>query len=118
MTKRINSLLLALILSLPVASFGDEGMWLMMFIKRLNEADMQKEGLKLTAEEIYDVNHSSVKDAIVVLGGGFCTAEVVSNDGLMLTNHHCGYEAVQEHSTVEHDYLTNGFWAMKHEEEL
>ncbi len=118
MIKRIKCLVIAVSLFLPALTHADEGMWLMMFIKRLNEADMQKEGLKLTAEEIYDVNHSSVKDAIVVLGGGFCTAEVVSNDGLMLTNHHCGYEAVQQHSTVEHDYLTDGFWAMNHNEEL
>ncbi len=118
MTKRIKCILIAISLFLPALTWADEGMWLLMFIKRLNEADMQKEGLKLTAEEIYNVNNSSLKDAIVVLGGGFCTAELVSNDGLMLTNHHCGFDAVQSHSTVEHDYLTDGFWAMNQGQEL
>ena len=111
MIKRIKCLVLAVSLFLPALTRADEGMWLMMFIKRLNEADMQKEGCKLTAEEIYNVNNSSLKDAIVVLGGGFCTAEVVSKDGLLLTNHHCGLDAVQDLSTVENDYITNGFWA-------
>ena len=95
----------------------DEGMWLPMFIERLNYVDMQKMGLHLTADELYSVNHSSLKDAIVQLGN-FCTAEVVSEEGLLLTNHHCGYEAIQSHSSIDHDYLTNGFWAMNHNEEL
>ena len=89
---------------------ADEGMWLPLLINRLNYVDMQKAGLKLTAEEIYSVNHSSLKDAIVQFGGG-CTAEIVSNQGLVFTNHHCGYSSIQSHSTVDHDYLTNGFWA-------
>src|SRR5258706_13871056 len=100
------------------SSRADEGMWLPLLLKRLNEADMQKKGCRLTAEEIYSVNHSSIKDAIVALGGGFCTAEMVSADGLLLTNHHCGFDAVQSHSSVEHDYLTNGFWAYSHDQEL
>jgi len=87
-----------------------EGMWLPMFIKRLNHVDMQKHGLKLTAEEIYDVNNSSIKDAIVSMGG-FCTGEIISKNGLMLTNHHCGYGAIQENSSVENNILKNGFWA-------
>ncbi len=95
----------------------DEGMWLPMFIDRLNYVDMQKMGLHLTAEELYSVNHSSLKDAIVNFGN-FCTAEVVSKEGLLLTNHHCGYEALQKHSSIEHDYLTNGFWAYKQAEEI
>lgn len=95
----------------------DEGMWLPLHIKRLNHADMQKAGLKLSAEELYSINKSSLKDAIVSLGG-FCTGEIISKEGLMLTNHHCGYDAIQTHSTVEKDYLTNGFWAMKREDEL
>lgn len=95
----------------------DEGMWLPIFVERLNYADMQNLGLKLTAEEIYSINHSSMKDAIVNLGG-FCTAEVVSPEGLLLTNHHCGYDAIQSHSSIDHDYLTDGFWAMTREEEL
>lgn len=96
---------------------ADEGMWLPMLIHRLNYVDMQKAGLKLTAEEIYSVNHSSLKDAIVQFGGG-CTAEIVSDQGLVFTNHHCGYSSIQSHSTVQHDYLTNGFWAYNKQEEL
>ncbi len=95
----------------------DEGMWLPMFIERLNYVDMQKMGLHLTAEELYSINHSSLKDAIVNFGN-FCTAEVVSKEGLLLTNHHCGYEAIQKHSTIDHDYLTNGFWAYNKTEEI
>jgi len=95
----------------------DEGMWLPMFVERLNYVDMQKMGLKLTPQEIYDINNSSLKDAIVNLGD-FCTAEVVSDKGLLFTNHHCGYDAIQTHSSIEHDYLTDGFWATKLEEEL
>lgn len=96
---------------------ADEGMWLPMFVERLNQADMHKMGLRLTADEIYSINHSSLKDAIVQFGGG-CTGEIVSNEGLLLTNHHCGYGQIQAHSTVENDYLTNGFWAKNLEEEL
>ena len=103
---------------------ADEGMWLPMYIERLNYVDMQKMGLQLTADEIYSVNHSSMKDAIVGLSdepapsGFFCTAEIVSKDGLLFTNHHCGYDAIQSHSSVEHDYLRDGFWAMNRSEEL
>ena len=96
----------------------DEGMWLPMFIKNYNYAEMQRLGLQLTPEQLYDINHSSLKDAIVQLGDGFCTGEMVSRDGLMFTNHHCGYSSVEELSTVEHDYLSNGFFAMSKEEEL
>ncbi|ACU08947.1 hypothetical protein FIC_02517 [Flavobacteriaceae bacterium 3519-10] len=96
---------------------ADEGMWLMTMIKRLNGVDLQKQGLKLTPEEIYSVNKSSLKDAIVQFGGG-CTAEMVSKEGLLFTNHHCGYGQIAELSTPEKDHLTNGFWAMKKSEEL
>ena len=96
---------------------ADEGMWLLMLVKRLNGVDMQKEGLHLTPEEIYSVNHSSLKDAIVSFGG-FCTGEIVSNQGLIFTNHHCGFDAVAAASTPEKDYLKNGFWAMKPNEEF
>ncbi len=92
-------------------------MWLPMLIKRLNQRDLQKMGLQLTPEEIYSVNHSSLKDAIVTIGGGFCTGEMVSTSGLMLTNHHCGFDAIRENSTVENDLLTNGFWAKSYAEE-
>lgn len=97
---------------------ADEGMWLPLMIKRLNYTDMQKCGLQLTPEEIYSVNNSSLKDAIVALGGGFCTGEIISKEGLMLTNHHCGYNTIQANSTEEHDYLTDGFWAMSREQEI
>ncbi len=109
-----------LALTLEVKGFAtapDEGMWLPMFIDRLNYVDMQKMGLHLTADELYSINHSSLKDAIVSLGF-FCTAEVVSNEGLLFTNHHCGYESIQAHSSIDHDYLTDGFWAMSKKEEL
>ncbi|ROH95972.1 S46 family peptidase [Chryseobacterium daecheongense] len=96
---------------------ADEGMWLLMLIKRLNGVDMQKEGLHLTPEEIYSVNNSSLKDAIVSFGG-FCTGEIVSDKGLIFTNHHCGYGAVAAASTPEKDYLKNGFWAMKQKDEF
>ncbi|WP_407517904.1 S46 family peptidase [Elizabethkingia anophelis] len=96
---------------------ADEGMWLIMLIKRLNGVDMQKEGLHLTPEEIYSVNNSSMKDAILQFGGG-CTAEIVSPKGLIFTNHHCGYGAIAAASTPEKDYLTNGFWAKNNGEEI
>ncbi len=96
---------------------ADEGMWLPLFLKALNESDMQSKGLKLSAEDIYSINKSSLKDAIVHFGGG-CTAEIISDQGLMLTNHHCGYGQIQAHSTVENDLLTNGFWAKTQAEEL
>jgi hypothetical protein len=97
---------------------ADEGMWLPLFLKRLNYEDMKKKGCKLTPEEIYDINKSSLKDAVVMLSGGSCTAEVISTEGLLLTNHHCGYEAIQTNSSVEHDYLTDGFWSKSKAEEL
>lgn len=96
---------------------ADEGMWLPIFLKAMNEADMQSKGLKLSAEDIYSINKSSLKDAIVHFGGG-CTAEIISDQGLMFTNHHCGYGQIQTHSTVENDLLTNGFWAKSNAEEL
>ncbi|WP_028121672.1 S46 family peptidase [Epilithonimonas tenax] len=96
---------------------ADEGMWLLMLVKRLNGVDMQKQGLHLTPEEIYSVNNSSLKDAIVSFGG-FCTGEMVSSQGLIFTNHHCGYDAVAAASTPEKDYLKNGFWAMMPKDEF
>ncbi|SIT96902.1 Peptidase S46 [Epilithonimonas bovis DSM 19482] len=114
----MKKIFLALTLILGYAQMrADEGMWLLMLVKRLNGVDMQKEGLHLTPEEIYSVNNSSLKDAIVSFGG-FCTGEIVSNQGLIFTNHHCGYDAVAAASTSEKDYLKNGFWAMKPNEEF
>tara|TARA_R110002072_G_scaffold3867_10_gene27662 strand:- start:328 stop:2601 length:2274 start_codon:yes stop_codon:yes gene_type:complete len=111
--KRIFSLVLALSLSLP--SFANEGMWLPLLLNR-NYAEMQELGLQLSPEQLYSINNSSLKDAIVSFGG-FCTGEIISKDGLILTNHHCGFEAIQTHSSVENDYLTDGFWARSHAEE-
>jgi hypothetical protein len=94
-----------------------EGMWIPLLLEKYKLEDMQKMGFKLTAEDIYDINNASMKDAVMVFGGG-CTAELISGDGLLITNHHCGYRQIQSHSSVENDYLTNGFWAMNREEEL
>ena len=99
-------------------SIADEGMWLPHLLKTLNENEMQIKGLKITAEDIYSVNESSLKDAIVALNGGSCTAEMISSEGLMLTNHHCVDDLLQTHSTIENNYLEDGFWAMSKSEEL
>jgi len=115
--KKILTIVLASCLFLPLANKADEGMWIPSLLHKYNYADMQKKGLKITPEDIYSVNQSSLKDAIVLFGRG-CTGEVVSDQGLMLTNHHCGYGRIQAHSSLEHDYLTDGFWAMSKEEEL
>lgn len=93
------------------------GMWIPSLLKGMNENEMKALGSKLTADQIYSINHSSLKDAVPQFDGG-CTAEMISSKGLLLTNHHCGYDNIQNHSTVEHDYLANGFWAYKMEEEL
>jgi hypothetical protein len=117
MIKKIAALAFIGMMGLTQMAKADEGMWLPLLIKRLNHADMQKMGLQLTAEEIYSVNSSSLKDAIVSLGG-FCTGEMISGEGLMLTNHHCAFDAIQQNSSEEHNYLEDGFWAMKRSEEL
>jgi hypothetical protein len=95
----------------------DEGMWLLHLLGNLNYPDMKAKGLKLKPEQIYSINQASLKDAVVSFGG-FCTGEIISKDGLLLTNHHCGYGQIQTHSSVEKDYLKNGFWAMQKSEEL
>ena len=108
-------------LSVLILSVGtlraDEGMWMLSLIQKLNIKKMSEMGFKLSAKDIYDINHSSLKDAVLHFGGG-CTAEIISKDGLVLTNHHCGYGSIQKLSTVDHDYLQNGYWAMNREEEL
>ena len=106
---------LLITLTVGIAKAG-EGMWIPMLLQ-YNEKEMQEMGMRITAEDIYSINHSSLKDAIVLFGGG-CTGEIVSDQGLLLTNHHCGYDYIQKHSSVEHDYLTKGFWAMNRGEEL
>ena len=98
--KKIILSLIAAIMLIPMSVKADEGMWFLMFIERLNHRDMQKMGLQLTAEEIYSINNHSLKDAIVQFNGG-CTAEIISKDGLVLTNHHCGYDAIAELSSAE-----------------
>lgn len=107
--------LLAFLYVIPV--FAGEGMWIPLLLESLNEDEMQTMGMEITAEDIYSVNKSSLKDAIVKFGNG-CTGEIISGDGLLLTNHHCGFGQIQRHSTLENDYLQNGFWAMSREEEL
>ena len=109
-------LLLAAVLLTVLPARADEGMWLPSLISQ-RIADMQAKGLKLSADDIYSVNHSSLKDAVVLFGGG-CTGELVSDEGLLFTNHHCGYSYIQRHSSVEHDYLKDGFWARNRGEEL
>ncbi|MEI6348505.1 MAG: S46 family peptidase [Bacteroidota bacterium] len=117
MKKKASVLLMVMFFSIfGKVAMADEGMWILMLLNK-NIDEMQKKGLKLTAEDIYSINHSSLKDAIIQFAGG-CTGEIVSPEGLILTNHHCGFGSIQSHSTVEHDYLTNGFWAMNRSEEL
>ena len=115
--KKLFALLLILVLSFGFKVKADEGMWLLPLIEKLNMGKMTELGLKLSAEDIYSINKVCLKDAVVIFGGG-CTAEIVSSQGLVLTNHHCGYSSIQSHSSVDHDYLRDGFWAMSKEEEL
>ena len=93
------------------------GMWIPSLLEGMNENEMKALGSKLTAQDIYDVNNSSLKDAIVHFGG-FCTGEIISPEGLVLTNHHCGFGLVQSHTTMENNYIRDGFWAMSKGEEL
>lgn len=100
-----------------LAGYADEGMWMLTDLKKQNAAVMQDLGLDISIDKVYCPDSISLKDAVVHFGGG-CTGEVVSSEGLVLTNHHCGYQYIQQHSSVEHDYLTDGFWAMSRAEEL
>ena len=113
--KKILLLIAAACVSLTAAA--DEGMWLLPYLQKMNIKQMKERGCKLSAEEIYSINKSSLKDAVVIFGGG-CTGEIVSPEGLLFTNHHCGYGSIQQLSSVEHDYLKYGFWAMSQAEEL
>ncbi|EJX02661.1 hypothetical protein, secreted, partial [gut metagenome] len=113
--KRLFLFVAAAILALP--ALADEGMWLLPLLKQQKFAEMQALGLRLSDGEVYSADAPSLKDAVVRFGGG-CTGEIISPDGLVLTNHHCGYGSIQRHSTLEHDYLTDGFWAMSRSEEL
>ena len=108
--------LLLLMAAMTINALADEGMWIPMLLGR-NEADMQKAGMHISAKDIYDINNACLKDAIILFNQG-CTGEYVSDEGLFLTNHHCGYSYITMHSTVDHDYLTNGFWAMDRSQEI
>src|SRR5688572_25851172 len=108
-----RSVVIFFLLSLcSVKTFADEGMWLPMLLGQQVYADMVKKGLKLSKEQLYSINKASIKDAVIIFGGG-CTGEIVSNEGLIFTNHHCGYGAITQASSVDHNYLKNGFWALK-----
>ena len=112
--------ILCAITALAVFSAGmraDEGMWMLPLLQKMNSKTMTELGCRLSADDIYSINHSSLKDAIVQFGGG-CTGEIISGEGLLVTNHHCGYASIQKLSSVDHDYLTDGYWAMNRSEEL
>ncbi len=123
MIKRTVLILLVAVFGLTSTLRANEGMWLLSLIGK-NYQEMKAQGFRLTPEDIYNINRSSLKDAIVGLGTEenpfwhFCTAELISGEGLISTNHHCGFDMIQKHSTVEHDYLRDGFWAYKKSDEL
>ena len=124
MKRKLGLLFMAVVLFVGGQVKADEGMWIPMLLKKYNIEDMQKAGFKLTADDIYDINKACLKDAVIGLGREgrpfrhFCTGELISDKGLIVTNHHCGYGAIQNHSTLENDYLKDGFWAMNQKEEL
>jgi hypothetical protein len=115
--KKLVIFIFVLTFGLQSSLKADEGMWVPMFLKQLNIKDMHRKGFKLSAEDLYSINHASLKDAIIIFGGG-CTGEIVSPEGLIFTNHHCGYSSIQKVSTIDHDYLTNGFWSKNKSEEI
>ncbi len=114
---RYKKLLVVLFIFSVLQLQSKEGMWIPLLLEKYNLAEMQEMGFELSAKDIYDINNASMKDAVVVFGGG-CTGEMISDEGLLITNHHCGYRQIQSHSSIENDYLSNGFWAMSREEEL
>jgi uncharacterized protein (DUF4415 family) len=115
--KHLKHLLIAFSFLLTSLARAEEGMWLPLLLGKMNEAQMKSLGMKISAKDIYDINNGSLKDAIVSLGG-FCTGEVISSKGLLLTNHHCGFDAIQNHSTLDHNYIRDGFWAKNYNQEL
>jgi hypothetical protein len=115
--KKLFVIIFVILLGIKPSVNADEGMWIPLLLKKLNIAEMQNMGLNLNAEQVFSLNNSSIKDAIVIFGGG-CTGEIISPEGLLITNHHCGYGSIQKVSTVEKDYLTNGFWAYNKKEEI
>lgn len=120
MIRKINGKILLLVLSFCISfqAFADEGMWLLALLNEINYTKIQDKGIELNLEELYSIDQLSLKDAIVAIDGGSCTGSIVSPRGLMITNHHCGYSEIQEHSSLENDYLKNGFWAGSLNEEL
>src|SRR5688500_5241368 len=108
--------LIALLTVTHLLSYANEGMWLPQLLGQLNEKEMKSLGMKISASDIYNINKGSLKDAIVSFGG-FCTAEVISDKGLILTNQHCGFDVIQNHSTIDHNYIRDGFWAKNNSEE-
>ena len=115
--KYIRHFFIAVLLLVRTAAQADEGMWLPLLLSKLNEKQMKSLGMKISAKDIYSINSGSLKDAIVSFGG-FCTGEVISSKGLVLTNHHCGFDAVQNHSSLDYNYIRDGFWAKNYNEEL
>jgi hypothetical protein len=117
-SKMLRQLItLTVLISMAVSGYAKEGMWIPTLLQKYNIEEMSEMGFKLSAEDVYSVNHASMKDAVILFGTG-CTGGIISADGLLITNHHCGFSMIQKHSSVEHDYLTNGFWAMNRSEEL
>src|SRR5436853_4490337 len=115
--RLLKSSLVIGLLVIGTKIFASDGMWLPLLLEKLNEKEMKSLGMKINARDIYNINSGSLKDAIVSFGG-FCTGEVISSKGLVLTNHHCGFDAVQNHSTLEHNFIRDGFWAGSYAEEL
>jgi len=115
--KKIKVIVIIGVLLIPSLIKANEGMWLPQLLEKLNEKEMKSLGMKISAKEIYNINKGSLKDAVVSFGG-FCTGEVISSKGLVLTNHHCGFDAIQNHSTLDHNYIRDGFWAMNNGQEI
>ena len=115
--KYLKKILLVFILFISTLALAEEGIWLPLLLEKLNEKQMKSLGMKISAKDIYSINSGSLKDAIVSFGG-FCTGEVVSSKGLVLTNHHCGFDAIQNHSTLDHNYIRDGFWSKNYTEEM
>ncbi|HET6995322.1 MAG TPA: S46 family peptidase [Chitinophagaceae bacterium] len=113
----LRSLLTGIFVFFSFIAMADEGMWIPLLLERMNEKEMKSLGMKISAKDIYNINKGSLKDAIVNFGG-FCTGEVISSKGLVLTNHHCGFDAIQNHSTLDHNYIRDGYWAKNYGEEL
>ncbi len=115
--KYCKHVIIIISLFITTLAKADEGMWLPQLLAQLNEKQMKSMGMKISAKDIYSINSGSLKDAIVSFGG-FCTGEVISSKGLVLTNHHCGFDNIQNHSTLERNYIRDGFWAKNYAEEI